>query len=179
MCFKLINRLNEQRRVKMVLALYHNNYAKREGCTAFEAFEEAYCNVYGLRAINFDVSDWYENLSDTGKRAYQKYERKREISLLERELSKFERSDLMKVTQNMGPNIKLRLKNKGIEQKELARIWGITSAATSKLLAGERKIDTEKAFAAADFLGCSVYDLIIPVIPARIGDEELGVMNEE
>ena len=76
----------------------------------------------------------------------------------------------MRETHNMGPNIKLRLKNKGIEQKELARIWGITSAATSKLLAGERKIDTEKAFAAADFLGCSVYDLIIPVIPARIDE---------
>lgn len=72
----------------------------------------------------------------------------------------------------MGPNIKLRLNEKGIPQKELAELWGISSAATSKLLSGGCKIDTDKAFKAADFLGCSVYDLIMPVIGARICTED-------
>lgn len=78
----------------------------------------------------------------------------------------------MREVRNMGPNIKLRLKNKGIEQKELAEIWGISPAATSKLLSGGSKIDTDKAFKAADFLGCSVYDLVMPVIGARICTED-------
>lgn len=80
----------------------------------------------------------------------------------------------MRQVSNMGPNIKLRLENKGLTQKKLAELWGISSAATSKLLSGERKIDTEKAFKAADFLGCSVYDLVMPVIPARLANLDYG-----
>lgn len=77
----------------------------------------------------------------------------------------------MREVRNMGPNIKLRLKERGIEQKTLAEHWGVTSAATSKLLSGGSKIDTEKAFIAADLLGCSIYDLIKPVIPARVAED--------
>lgn len=70
----------------------------------------------------------------------------------------------MNTVHNMGPNIKQRLKNKGKTQEDIADVWGITKAAACNLLSGKRKIDTEKAFAAADYLGCSVYDLIKPAI---------------
>ena len=78
----------------------------------------------------------------------------------------------MNVVHNAGPNIKLRLERKNLGQKELAVVWGISEAAVSNLLSGKRKIEADKLFAAADFLNCSVYDLITPVIPAHIAGED-------
>ena len=79
--------------------------------------------------------------------------------------------------RNMSLNIKRRLIEKNVEQSELAAVWGITNAATSNLLSGKRKIEADKLFAAADFLGCSVYDLIKPAIGSF--EEEHGGENFE
>ncbi len=62
--------------------------------------------------------------------------------------------------RNMGPNIKKLLKEKEKTQGELAEAWGVEKASACNLLSGKRKIDTEKALIAADFLGCTVYELI-------------------
>lgn len=66
--------------------------------------------------------------------------------------------------RNMGLNIKKMLKEKEKTQGELAEAWGVEKASACNLLSGKRKIDTEKALIAADFLGCTVYDLIEPAI---------------
>lgn len=79
---------------------------------------------------------------------------------------------LLREVRNAGPNIKLRLEKMGIEQKVLAEVWGVTPAAVSNLLSGKRKLESDKLFTAADFLGCSVYDLIKPVVGAYILGED-------
>lgn len=61
---------------------------------------------------------------------------------------------------NAGANIKARLAKKGIKQKALACVWGVKESPASKLLSGKARISAERLFAAAEFLGCSVYELI-------------------
>lgn len=61
---------------------------------------------------------------------------------------------------NAGGNIKKILISRGIKQKALASVWGVKPAAASRLISGKSVISADRLFAAADFLGCSAYELL-------------------
>lgn len=65
----------------------------------------------------------------------------------------------------IGKNIKKRLIDKDKSARELAAYAGVSEAYISKLCNSDRdfgRISADKAIKIADFLGCSVYDLISP-----------------
>ena len=68
---------------------------------------------------------------------------------------------------NIGKNIKKRLIEKEKSARELAAYAGVSEAYISKLCNNDRdfgRITIGKAIKIADFLGCSVYDLVSPPI---------------
>ena len=69
------------------------------------------------------------------------------------------------MTGNIGKNIKKMLIDKDKTARELAKYAGVTETYISKLCNSDRdfgRISADKAIRIADFLGCSVYDLISP-----------------
>ena len=69
------------------------------------------------------------------------------------------------MTGNIGKNIKKMLIDKDKTARELAKYAGVTETYISKLCNNDRdfgRISADKAIRIADFLGCSVYDLISP-----------------
>lgn len=69
------------------------------------------------------------------------------------------------MTGNIGKNIKKMLIDKNRTARELAQYAGVGEAYISKLCNSDRdfgRISADKAIKIADFLGCSVYDLISP-----------------
>lgn len=69
------------------------------------------------------------------------------------------------MTGNVGKNIKKRLIDLDKTAKELAEYTGVTEAYVSQLCSGKNdiaKVSLIVALNMADFLGCSVYELISP-----------------
>lgn len=69
------------------------------------------------------------------------------------------------MTGNIGKNIKKLLIDRNRTARELAQYAGVTETYISKLCNSDRdfgRISADKAIKIADFLGCSVYDLISP-----------------
>lgn len=69
------------------------------------------------------------------------------------------------MTGNVGKNIKKRLIDLDKTAKELAEHAGVTEAYVSQLCSGKNdiaKVSLIVALNMADFLGCSVYELISP-----------------
>lgn len=69
------------------------------------------------------------------------------------------------MTGNIGKNIKKMLIDQDKTARELAQYAGVTETYISKLCNNDRdfgRISADKAIKMADFLGCSVYDLISP-----------------
>lgn len=66
---------------------------------------------------------------------------------------------------NIGKNIKKKLFEKNLTAKALAEYAGVSECYISRLCNGERdfgKVSAVSALKMADFLGCSVYELISP-----------------
>ena len=69
------------------------------------------------------------------------------------------------MSSNIGKNIKKRLIDLDKNARDLASFAGVSEAYISKLCKGERdtcKLSIDKAIKIAEFLECSVYDLVTP-----------------
>lgn len=69
------------------------------------------------------------------------------------------------MTSNIGKNIKVRLAKLGKTSKALAEYAGLSECYISRLCNGDKNIEkvaVGSAIMMADFLECSVYDLVMP-----------------
>ena len=69
------------------------------------------------------------------------------------------------MTSNIGKNIKVRLAKLGKTSKALAEYAGLSECYISRLCNGDKNIEkvaVGSAIMMADFLECSVYDLVTP-----------------
>lgn len=64
----------------------------------------------------------------------------------------------------LGRNIEIRLILNDKTQKELAEFLGFDESHVSRMIRGTKTISAETAFKIADFFGCSVYDLVAPLL---------------
>ena len=73
----------------------------------------------------------------------------------------------------LGRNIEIRLILNDKTQKELAEFLGFDESYISRMIKGTKMISAETAFKIADFFGCSVYDLVTPLLdyPAYQGGQ--------
>lgn len=64
----------------------------------------------------------------------------------------------------LGRNIEIRLVLNDKTQRELAEYLDFDESHVSRMINGTKMISAETAFKIADFFGCSVYDLVTPLL---------------
>ena len=76
---------------------------------------------------------------------------------------------MKKGTGALGNNIRIRLLLEDKSARELADYLGFDESYVSKMLRGSKPISATVAFEMADFFGCSVYDLVTPLLNREAG----------
>lgn len=71
--------------------------------------------------------------------------------------------------QHIGENLKRIREQKGLTQKEMAKLLGYSFGGYVKIEQGARGISTEKIYKVADKIGCSPNDIFLPYDVPRKG----------